>query len=75
MTAAPDEAFPVVVTHSHAVEFEIVAAALAPPLRLLGLIGSATKRATFVRRLAGRGLDAARLTCPIDVSIWERSPQ
>jgi len=64
-TAAPDEALHVVMTHSHAVDLEIVAAVLARPFRFLGLIGSATKRATFARRLAGRGLDTSRLTCPI----------
>jgi xanthine dehydrogenase accessory factor len=63
--AAPDEAFHVVMTHSHALDLEVVAAVLARPFAYLGLIGSATKRAIFRRRLAERGLDAARLTCPI----------
>lgn len=62
---APDETFHIVMTHSHAVDLEIVAAVLARPFGFLGLIGSQTKRATFRRRLAERGLDAARLTCPI----------
>jgi xanthine dehydrogenase accessory factor len=58
----------VVMTHSHAVDLEIVAAALARPSAFVGLIGSATKRATFLRRLRQRGLSeaqCARLTCPI----------
>ncbi|WP_108658441.1 xanthine dehydrogenase accessory protein XdhC [Acuticoccus kandeliae] len=63
--AAPDDAIHLVMTHSHAVDLEIVATVLARPFAFLGLIGSATKRATFVRRLAERGLDATRLTCPI----------
>lgn len=62
---APDDAIHLVMTHSHAVDLEIVAAVLARPFRFLGLIGSATKRATFERRLAERGLDTARLACPI----------
>lgn len=66
--AAPDAAMHVVMTHSHALDLEIVAAVLARPFRHLGLIGSATKRATFVRRLAARGLDASRMTCPIGVA-------
>ena len=62
---ADDSAFHVVMTHSHALDLEIVAAVLARPFGFCGLIGSATKRATFTRRLAERGLDTAGLTCPI----------
>ncbi|WMS44489.1 xanthine dehydrogenase accessory protein XdhC [Acuticoccus sp. MNP-M23] len=62
---APPDAIHLVMTHSHAVDLEIVAAVLARPFRFLGLIGSATKRATFVRRLAERGLDGARVNSPI----------
>ena len=65
---APDDAFHLVMTHSHAVDLEIVAAVLARPFRFLGLIGSATKRATFERRLAERGLDTSRLTSPIGLA-------
>lgn len=58
-----------VTTHDHQLDYAIVAAAL-PRSDLAGvwLIGSATKRARFVRRLAQQGLDSAaiaRLTCPI----------
>jgi xanthine dehydrogenase accessory factor len=65
--AAP-EALHIVLTHSHALDLEIVAAALAREAAFVGLIGSATKRATFLRRLRARGLPEtalARLTCPI----------
>ena len=62
---APPDAIHLVMTHSHAVDLEIVAAVLSRPFRFLGLIGSATKRATFERRLAERGLSAARMTSPI----------
>jgi xanthine dehydrogenase accessory factor len=60
-----------VMTHDHQIDFGIVATALARnDLAGVGLIGSATKRARFVRRLALRGLDAAaigRLICPIGI--------
>jgi xanthine dehydrogenase accessory factor len=69
VAAAPRGACLVVMTHSHALDFDIVEAALArPDLRYLGLIGSRSKRAQFERRLAARGLPAqtlARVTCPI----------
>jgi xanthine dehydrogenase accessory protein XdhC len=68
VAAAADEAFHVVMTHSHAVDLEIVAAALARPFGFLGLIGSRTKRAVFERRLKERGLDTARLVCPIGLA-------
>jgi len=70
--AARPGAFAVIATHSHALDFDIVAAALArDDWRYLGLIGSQAKRNQFARRLAVRGLggDAfARVTCPIGVS-------
>jgi len=62
---APADALHLVMTHSHALDLEIVAAALRRGVRFLGLIGSATKRATFGRRLEERGLDPAPLVCPI----------
>jgi xanthine dehydrogenase accessory protein XdhC len=58
----------VVLTHSHALDLEIVAAVLRRPFGFCGLIGSATKRELFRRRLAERGTRRAaieRLTCPI----------
>ncbi len=55
-----------VMTHDHQLDFEIVTAALGrPDLLAVGLIGSATKRARFVSRLARQGLDPDRLICPI----------
>jgi xanthine dehydrogenase accessory factor len=55
-----------VMTHDHALDFEIVAAALRrPDLGAIGLIGSDTKRARFVSRLGRIGIDAERLICPI----------
>ncbi|MGF1660128.1 MAG: xanthine dehydrogenase accessory protein XdhC [Rubrimonas sp.] len=66
--AAPAGALHLVITHSHALDLEIVASALRNDPGFVGLIGSATKRATFLRRLRARGLTEAalaRLTCPI----------
>ncbi len=57
-----------VMTHDHQLDFDIVAACLArADLASVGLIGSNTKRARFVSRLRARGLDPARLICPIGV--------
>ena len=60
-----------VMTHDHALDYALVAAALArPDLPFVGLIGSETKRARFVARLGRDGLPAAsirRLTCPIGI--------
>jgi xanthine dehydrogenase accessory factor len=66
---APAGAQALVMTHSHALDLAITAAALANPgIAHVGLIGSATKRARFVRRLTEQGLPADRiaaLRCPI----------
>lgn len=60
-----------VMTHDHQIDFSIVAAALArDDFAGVGLIGSATKRARFVRRLGLQRLEAAaigRLICPIGI--------
>jgi xanthine dehydrogenase accessory factor len=60
-----------VMTHSHDLDQRIVEAALRrPELRLVGLIGSRTKRARFLARLEHRGFPPearARLTCPVGV--------
>jgi len=69
VAALPAGASVLVMTHDHALDFEIVAAALPRAgLPFVGLIGSDTKRARFVSRLARLGLERAairRLTCPI----------
>ncbi len=68
VTAAPAHAAFLVVTHDHALDFHIAAAALARrDAAYVGMIGSATKRARFDRHLAEAGLDgeAARLHLPI----------
>jgi xanthine dehydrogenase accessory factor len=65
----PAGAYVVVMTHSHALDFDIVEAALhRGDWRYLGLIGSRAKRSQFERRLEARGLAPealSRVTCPI----------
>ena len=76
---APAGTFVIVMTHSHALDLALVAAAL-PDSRFpyVGLIGSATKRTLFERRLAEFGVSAdalARLVCPIGIAgIAGKSP-
>ena len=67
-TAAPDDAMHVILTHSHALDLEIAATVLARPHMFCGLIGSTTKKALFCRRLTTRGVDPARLICPIGLA-------
>lgn len=62
----PDATLVVVMTHSHPLDLAIIAAALPDPrFPYVGLIGSATKRARFLRQLRDAGIDAGRLVCPI----------
>jgi xanthine dehydrogenase accessory factor len=69
--AIPAGSFVLVMTHSHPLDQGILVAALKrDDFRYVGLIGSATKRARFIRRLRALGLgdgELARLTCPIGV--------
>lgn len=62
---APADAAILIVTHDHGLDYRLTAAALAGDADYVGLIGSTTKRARFLSRLAAEGMDAARLTCPI----------
>jgi xanthine dehydrogenase accessory factor len=64
--ALPPGSLVLVMTHDHALDYEIVVAALGrDDLLAVGLIGSDTKRARFVSRLVRQGLDAEKLICPI----------
>ena len=64
--------FVLIMTHSHALDYDLTAAALRhPDLGYIGLIGSATKRARFVRRFRDEGIAAGRvaaLVCPIGLT-------
>ncbi len=76
--AQPASAF-VVLTHDHALDFLIVAAALArSDAAYVGMIGSRTKRATFrswySREANGSPEQEARLVCPIGGSLPDKRP-
>ena len=62
--AAPNSAI-LILTHDHAFDYRLSAAALSGKAAFVGLIGSQTKRARFVSRLQADGIDHDRLTCPI----------
>ncbi len=66
---APADAFILVMTHSHALDQDVVQAALqADRFGYVGLIGSATKRRRFEKRMVAAGLPEGRLkdlVCPI----------
>lgn len=64
---APSGTAIVILTHDHALDYRLTAAALASEAAFVGLIGSRTKRARFLSRLEKDGIDASRLTCPIGV--------
>jgi xanthine dehydrogenase accessory factor len=71
LTSAPDGALVVVITHSHALDLEIIAEALrVERFGYVGLIGSATKRARFLSQMRAAALtevQLARLVCPIGI--------
>jgi xanthine dehydrogenase accessory factor len=76
---APDGAFIAIMTHSHALDLDVAAAALlARRFPYVGLIGSATKRARFATTMRQIGLgddDVARLICPIGLTeIRDKAP-
>ena len=68
---APSGAAFLVMTHSHALDLTLCEKILRRnDFSYFGLIGSATKRAKFVKRLAARGLPddvARRMVCPIGI--------
>ncbi|PWC46916.1 xanthine dehydrogenase accessory protein XdhC [Azospirillum sp. TSA6c] len=77
---APSGSGYLVLTHSHALDFEIAEVALRRgDAAYVGMIGSATKRAKFERwfRARGREVDAlAGLTCPIGAAlIGDKRPE
>jgi len=71
LEAVPDGAFVLVMSHSHALDFDVVLAALrAKRFGYVGLIGSASKKARFISRMRQAGLaddDIGRLVCPIGI--------
>ncbi len=76
---APEGAFVAIMTHSHALDLDIVAASLlARRFPYVGVIGSATKRARFLSALRQLGIgedDVGRLICPIGLpEITDKAP-
>ncbi len=73
LRAAAPGTYVLIMTHSHALDFDLALAALArDDWRYVGMIGSKAKRAQFERRVAERGFAAdvaARITCPIGATI------
>ncbi len=75
---APSDAHHLVLTYSHALDLDLCHRILGRPFATLGLIGSATKRARFLNRLAALGHSPetlARLTCPIGDPALGKHPQ
>jgi xanthine dehydrogenase accessory factor len=76
---APAGAFVAVMTHSHALDLDLVIAALkANRFPYVGLIGSSTKRARFVAAMAKMGIAneaTERLVCPIGLTeVRDKAP-
>jgi xanthine dehydrogenase accessory factor len=76
---APDGAFIAIMTHSHALDLDVAAAALlARRFAYVGLIGSATKRGRFastLRQLELTDNDIGQLVCPIGLrEIRDKAP-
>ncbi|WP_373503352.1 xanthine dehydrogenase accessory protein XdhC [Aestuariivirga sp.] len=71
VAAAPPGSLAFVMSHSHALDLQIVDAALRNPnFAHVAVIGSATKRARFEKRLRDAGVEAERvagLICPIGI--------
>ena len=69
---APRDSFALVMTHAHALDLEIIDAALRNPhIVFAGLIGSSTKRARFSNRLREAGVSDEKISamvCPIGIS-------
>jgi len=66
---APCDAWFLVLTHEHQLDYEICAAILARETSgFIGLIGSDTKAARFVHRLKSQGYQPDRITCPIGIA-------
>jgi xanthine dehydrogenase accessory factor len=75
---APAEADHLILTHSHALDLALCHALLARGFRRCGLIGSATKRARFRKRLVELGhppAAIARIDCPIGEPALGKHPQ
>ncbi len=77
--AAEGTGITLILTHDHALDYELTRAALMSRAQFIGLIGSGTKRARFLSRLRKDGVaeaDIARITCPIGLpGIAGKAPE
>lgn len=76
---APEDSRCLILTHSHALDFELVRAGLSRNFPYLGLIGSQSKRNSFKQRFKRRGMtekEFSKLICPIGISgIEDKTPE
>lgn len=73
--AGPDDLV-LILTHNHDLDYQLTRAALSSAAAYVGLIGSATKKARFLRRLNDDGVSAANLTCPIGIEgLKSKAPE
>lgn len=75
---APRDAEHLILTYSHALDFELCHRLLGHGFRFAGVIGSATKWARFKSRLKNLGHsegDVSKLTCPIGNPALGKHPQ
>jgi xanthine dehydrogenase accessory factor len=78
MALAPRAAHHLILTYSHALDLDLCHAALNHGFASAGVIGSATKRARFRKRLAALGHPPAqidRIDCPIGAPSLGKHPQ
>jgi len=77
--AAANSGLTLILTHDHALDYELTRAALASRASFIGLIGSQTKRQRFFSRLVKAGYaeaDIARIHCPIGIEgIGGKAPE
>ena len=71
---APTYAHHLIFTYSHDIDFALCAALLKRGAASIGLIGSATKRSRFFKRLSDMGLDPNPITCPIGDKALGKHP-
>ncbi len=71
---APTSAHHLIFTYSHDIDLALCAALLRRGAASIGLIGSATKKARFDRRLRDMGLDPAPIVCPIGDKALGKAP-
>ena len=68
VATAPADAYYLITTHSHALDFRVTEAVLRRgDFAYAGLIGSRTKRARFEKGFRKLGVDSSRLVCPIGI--------